>query len=882
VDAVRWQRVQALFHEALTRDPAERRAFLDTASQGDPDLIDDVIALLAEDARRTSLLDRDLAHVAHEVLDGSVPILDRIGPYRIVSVLGHGGMGVVYLAERDDLGSRAAIKVLRDAPLSPARRERFAIEQRTLAGLNHPSIARLYDADVLPDGTPYFVMEYVEGERLTTFCEARALSVAKRLQLFRAVCDAVQHAHRHAIVHRDLKPSNVLVTSYGSVKLLDFGIAKQLEGIEPAAELTRTGLRLMTPAYAAPEQILGEPIGTYTDVYALGVMLYELLAGRLPFDFAKHPAASAATLVLEQTPPRPSAAVLDGETDGAASRPQVNVAAWADLDVLCLTAMHRDPQRRYRTVDALIGDVDRFLAGQPLEARPDTLAYRAGKFLRRHKPAVAAAAVTVAAVVALIVFYTLRLATTRDAAIAESERTQRIQRFTLELFAGGDEEVGPADTLRVVTLLGRGLQEARVLDREPRIQAELYQTLGTIHQQLGRFEVADSLLRLALEQRRTLLGPDHPDVAESMVALGLLRVDQAAYDEAEPLIRDGLAIAQRRLPREHPIVTGAMHGLGKLLQGRGAHDDAVLVLEDGAAILAESAPASRELATMLGELANTHYYAGNYGASDSLNRQVLELDQQLYGDGHPHVADDLINLGAIQVALGNYGEAERLQRQSLGIMAAYHGENHHQTASNLTMLAQTLLYQDRPDEALEMLQRALPIRRRVFGPDHPLVATTLNEIGTAAVLNGDVATAVDHYSRALDIYRAAYGEDHSFVAVALSNVGSAYLSGGQNAEAEPFFRDAVDRMRRILGPDDINTGIARIKLGRALTRLGRYAEAEPESLGGYETLMAQTNPATGFLQAARRDLVAIYEATAQPEKAERFRNELEETERASS
>jgi serine/threonine-protein kinase len=291
------------------------------------------------------------------------------------------------------------VKVLRDAWLSPSRRARFAIEQRTLAQLEHPSIARLYDAGTLVDGTPWIAMEYVDGVPLTEHCDARACTVAERLRVFRAVCDAVQHAHGHAVIHRDLKPSNILVTSDGSVKLLDFGIAKHLDA-DVAADRTRTGLRLMTPAYAAPEQVRGQRVGTYTDVYALGVVLYELLAGRLPFDLSTRTPGEAEALLLEGEPDRPSVAARKAGRGGMVGR-----AAWADLDVLCLTAMHKDPARRYRTVDALARDVDRYLRGEPLEARPDSLRYTLGTFLRRHRTPVAAVVAALAVVVALVAFY---------------------------------------------------------------------------------------------------------------------------------------------------------------------------------------------------------------------------------------------------------------------------------------------------------------------------------------------------------------------------------------------------------------------------------------------------------------------------------------------
>ncbi|HEY9519526.1 MAG TPA: serine/threonine-protein kinase, partial [Gemmatimonadales bacterium] len=310
LDGERWARIQSLFHQAAERPAGEWRAYLEAACPGDPGLVADVLELLEEDAR-ASVLDRPLARVAHDLLNegaaGRLPS-ERFGPYRIVEMLGEGGMGVVYLAEREDLGSRAAIKILRDAWLSPARRERFASEQRTLAQLNHPAIAQLHDADTLADGTPWFVMEYVEGVPLTAYCKSRNTSIQGRLRLLRSVCEAVQHAHGHAVIHRDLKPSNILVKNDGTVKLLDFGIAKQVESFEVPVEQTQTGLRLMTPAYAAPEQITGGRIGTRTDIYSLGVVLYELLAERLPYDLTGRTAAEIESLITEQIPERPSVA----------------------------------------------------------------------------------------------------------------------------------------------------------------------------------------------------------------------------------------------------------------------------------------------------------------------------------------------------------------------------------------------------------------------------------------------------------------------------------------------------------------------------------------------------------------------------------------------
>jgi serine/threonine-protein kinase len=418
---------------------------------------------------------------------------------------------------------------------------RFESEQRTLANLNHPSIGRLYDANCLTNGTPWFVMEYVDGRPLTDYCRTRECSIEERLRLLRSVCEAVQYAHSQAVIHRDLKPSNILVKKDGAVKLLDFGIAKQLEGLDQAADQTRTGSRLMTPAYAAPEQLQGGSVGTRSDVYSLGVILYELLAGRLPFDLSKTTPAETELAIVHREPEKPSA--VAARHPGI---PRAGKAAWNDLDVLCLTAMHKDPQRRYQSVEALVRDIGHYLKGEPLEARPDTLSYRIGKFVRRNRKAVAAAVIVVSVVAAQAAVFTVRLARARNAALAEAARTQRIQRFMLNLFDGGQHEAGPAENLRVTALLDRGVQEARTLSGDPRVQAELYQTLGGIYEKLGKFDQADSLLRSALRRQRSISGPASAEAAEDLVALGFLR-SQLCYTPPPNLKIQGLDLVAEEM-----------------------------------------------------------------------------------------------------------------------------------------------------------------------------------------------------------------------------------------------------------------------------------------------------------------------------------------------
>jgi eukaryotic-like serine/threonine-protein kinase len=879
MDSTRWERIQKLFHEAVELPQAEQHAFLSAACGSDDALRTDVFMLLKEDACGESLLDRDLAQVAREVLVDSAPPLlipKELGPYKVKKVLGEGGMGVVYLAEREDLKTLVAIKILRDAWLSPARRERFASEQRTLAQLNHPSIARLYDADTLSDGTPCFVMEYVEGIPLTEYCNKHQCSIERCIQLFRAVCEAVQYAHQHAVIHRDLKPSNMLVKNDGSVRLLDFGIAKQLDTLDETVDQTQTGLRLMTPAYAAPEQVRGDRVGGHTDVYSLGVILYELLSGQLPFDLSNLTPSEAATIIAGHEPGKPSTITRQNKSlpsTISGVRP-LTKAAWADLDVLCLTAMHKDSRRRYRSVEALIRDLDHYLKSEPLEARPDSMQYRVGKFVRRHRRAVLATTGALVIIIGVIIFFTVRLATARNAALAEAARTQRIQRFMMNLFEGGDESVGPADDMRVVTLIARGAQEAQALEGEPAVQAELYQTLGGIYQNLGKLDQAEKLITSALNQRSTVFGRDSPEVAETLIALALLRDAQAQYDEAERLARQGLDLDKLHFPENHPAIAKATSALGRILEDRGEYDKAIPVLKRAVELQSVPEAQTADLSASMSELANCYFYSANYSVSDSLNQKILAMDRKLYGDRHPHVANDLINLGAIQHEWGHFTEAERYYRQALDIIQAFYGKYHPETASAYTMLGRALVPQKKLNEAESVLREALGIDGRVYGKVHPRVASTLNELGKIAQQQGQLKEAAGDFQRMTDIYREVYSGKHYLIGVALSNLGGIYMEEKQYERAEQVFREALQSFADTLPANNPNTGITRSRLGRSLLRRHHFAEAEKESRTGYEILSKQDHPSATRLHDVCTDLAEEYDALHQPEDAARFRTEL--------
>lgn len=855
-----WSRLADCFAELVDLPAADREAALDRLTAGEPALRMELVAMLAADGRTGHPLDQDVAAAAGVLIGGAPAAPPQVGPYRLERRLGEGGSAVVWLATRPDLDHQVAIKVLRDAWLSPERRERFLQEQRILAQLNHPAIARFHDADSFADGTPWLAMEFVPGSPVTEYADAHRLDLQSRLRLVRSVAEAIEYAHQHAVIHRDLKPSNILVTDAGAVKVVDFGIAKHLE--DPSdPHPTRTGLRFLTPGYASPEQLTRAAVGTYSDVYALGVVCYQLLTGRLPFDPSGRTAEELAALASQGAPP-PSIHLPPGTRRALAQ----------DLDVLCATAMHPDPSRRYRDMGALIEDIDHLLAGEPLRARRDSLGYRAGKFVRRNARAVVAAAAALLVVITLVVFYTVRLRASRDIALAEAARAERVQRFMLNLFEGGDPSAAPADTLRVLTLMDRGLQEVRSLEGAPRTQSELLLTLGGLYQKLGRLERADSLLGAALAERRARTGDRSPEVSDALLALGLLRLDQARLNDADSLVRQAIMIDSLTRPAGHIARATARTALGRVQEAQGDYPAAIAT--HGAALDLHATRDSGSAAywDAATQLANAHFYAGNYDTADSLNRLVLAADRARRGAGHPAVAEDLINLGATQFERGNYAEAEAYYRQALAINRAWYGEDHHAVAANLTMIGRVQIRALRWEDAVGALEEALAIRERVFGPDHPNVASTVNELGTVALRRERFDEAERHYLRANAIYRATYGDRHYLVGITLSNLGSVGMGRQDNAAAERYLRQAVALFTEALGPDHSNVGIARTKLGRALLRQGKYREAIDESTAGYQILGKQASPAMNFITNARADLVTAYTALGQPEAAVRYRD----------
>ena len=790
MDSVRWQQIQKIFHEATELPPSEREGFVKSACGGDEGLLAEALAMLKQDANSDSLLDHTVAEVAHQALADSAYFARDFGPYQLIRLLGEGGMGVVYLAERKVVGGKVAIKILRDAWLSPARRDRFASEQRTLAQLNHPLIARLYDAATLDDGTPYFVMEYVEGTPLTRYCREHNYSVGERLKLFRLVCEAVQHAHSQAVVHRDLKPSNILVKSDGSVRLLDFGIAKQVESLDLPVDQTTMGLRWMTPAYAAPEQVRGDRIGLNTDVYSLGVILYELLTGELPFDLSNLTPAEAGTVIAEHEPARPSTAArraANSETNSSALG--LSRAEWADLDVLCLTAMHKDPQRRYLSVEGLIRDIDHYLKGEPLEAQADTIGYRLRKFIARNRQAVIVGGAVAGLVIGLVIFFTLRLAHERDFANRQSAAANAVNQFLSDdlLGRGNPFQSGKADE----TLFDAIEKASPSIDRkfadEPELAARLHLTIAQALDNRSNFPEA----RNEYERAHQLFLQTEGPLSQNAIAVQL----QRAAMEARTFQSGGIPAAKSLVAQQEQLIS-QIKSPRKDLQ-------VWLLTAKGMIALVESDAKS----------ANQYF-----GQAVDAAAKLPDFDQTAQFNLKQRLAFTYIRLG-------DGVTAERLARDLISDLSRVTGPNSPYVLRVRLNLAQAFMVQKKFREAIDEANAIYPDFLAKFGPDHQL---TLQLLSTRAQSEGSLGLFDDSVRDDLAIHEIAAKKQGplSFYSIAtLSDAAEAQCRAGHLQEGEANARKAHDAAVQAFGPKSGLAGGIALPLANCLIALGRLQEA---------------------------------------------------------
>lgn len=860
----RWALLSNLLGDVLEASPEQQDDLIDAACGDDESLRTEFLELL--EAYKEADKEARFEKGAADLIPKAFPEQDKlvqIGPYQLQHEVGRGGMGSVWLAERADglYEQKVAVKLMHAGALSDERRRRFKAERRILARLNHPNIARILDGGVSDAGRPYLVMEYVEGTPLTEYCATHKLGVNSRLALFRIVCDAVAYAHQNLIVHRDLKPSNILVTPAGQVKLLDFGIAKLLDSdiadTWNDVPVTDTGMAMMTPEYAAPEQITGDPITTSTDVYALGVVLYQLLTGKRPYTFDKRTPAAIQEVVCNTEPVKPSRFVLmDGTIESAnkhglqLSEKRLSRMLRGDLDTIVLHALRKDSRRRYSSAAHLEDDIRRHLLGLPVSARPDTRSYRIRMFARRHRTAVFAAA---AILLVLVAGLGVSLMQTR-VAVAEREKADAVSLFLKEMLASADPyQDGPE--VRVVDLLERAGEELpQRFSAQPDLHASLQRIIGVTYLELGMYQEAEGYLSRADEliQAANVNGEERIETWSEMARLARLQGD---YDRADSLFALSFDRTIELYGETSKEAADQFHYVGSLRwhQGRYEEADSLLsrALDIHYALPLTDSLAFTSLFSLLGVIRAD---LGDVEEAEALYRRELAILREHHGNDNPDVAQSITHIAIIRADLGDTDTARELHEEALSLFRRVRGENHPDVAYSMSNLAVTEIDAGNLERADSLQQAAIAIQALSLGDSHPTVGIMWNNRGSLLREQGRNEEGLAAYMNALDIWLEELGDMHPYVGYGLHNTGNTLLSMDRAEEAVTYLEEAYELRSAILPPnhpDLLNTASI---YGAALAASGSPELGNALLVSAHLALMEQFGPNHTFVQHSQERL----------------------------
>jgi len=851
MDAKKWQQVKALLQSALELAPEQWTGFLEENCPADAAMRDAVTSLLEAHADAKSFLEtrpQPNESVASTVTDptpaGASTPSTQIGPYRILEQLGEGGMGAVYLAEQTEpVRRRVALKIIKHGMDTKQVIARFEAERQALAMMDHPCVAKVFDAGSTEGGRPYFAMEYVQGVPITAHCDRQRLTTRERLELFQQVCDGVQHAHQKAIIHRDLKPSNVLVSyrdGKATPKIIDFGVAKAIEHrLTEKTLYTEMGVLIGTPEYMSPEQaeMTGQNVDTRTDVYSLGVMLYELLVGALPFDSRELREAGFDEIrrrIREDEPSKPSTrlSTLDGErSTESAKRRKTDPSTLrrllsGDLDWITMRALEKDRARRYGSPNELAADIGRHLKHEPVLASPPSTIYRATRFVRRHRIGVA---VAVAAFLLLVAF-AVRERIQANRIAREAATAEQVSEFLVGLFEVSDPSEARGKSITAREILDKGAKEIDgTLADQPELQARLMTTMGDVYRKLGLYSQGETLLEQALETRRGLYGDDHPDTLRSMNSLADLYLEQGRYDEAEPLYLVTIETRKRVLGDDHPGTLSSMGNLALLLFRQGRYDEA-----------------------------------------EPLYLDTIEIQKRVLGDDHASTLGSMGNMASLYLDQGRYDEAEPLYLETLETQKRVLGDDHPDTLISMGNLANLYVDQGRYDEAEPLYLETLEIQKRVLGDDHP---DTLISMGNLANLYNDQGRydeAEPLYLETLETQKSVLGDDHPYRLTSTNNLANLYREQGRYDEAEPFYLETLETQERVLGDEHLNTLIT----VHNLACLYRDTDRLDEAGRGFERVQrfcdAKLRPEHGFSLANLDEHAKLLRRTGDDDGADRM------------
>ncbi len=824
--AERYNQIQMLFDKAVELESGKREEYLKQECGNDRELYDEVMSLLSADEKSHSIFS---GSAADYIPADKIIIEGRIfGNYRAVRQIGTGGMGTVFLAERADgvYEQKVALKIVKPGMNTGEIISRFESERQILARLQHPNIARLIDGGISDTGLPYFTMEYVEGKPITEYCDDKNLSIENRLKLFKKVCEAVLYAHQNLVIHRDIKPGNILVKGDGTVKLLDFGIAKVFVEEENQESLTLTGMRVMTPEYASPEQVRGEPVSTATDIYSLGIILYQLLSGCPPYEIRATSALELEKAICLTEPQKPSIIITKVSYPGSGdasktstgyitSKRSTSLAKLrkrisGDLDNICLTAIRKEPERRYASIAQFISDIENHLNGLPVSARKSTAAYRTRKFIQRHKTGVFAAAAALIIIASMTTYYTVRLAGERDRAQLEADKSKKVSEFLTGIFQLSDPEYSKGESITARELLDNGVKKIEnELSGQPEVLADMLEVTGNVYKSLGMYKTALDLINRAYKLNDSIMGENSPETVKTLNDLANLNYDMGDYDAAIEKFRKAIGQRKNIFGEESPETAESMNDLAMVLRDEGKYDESEKLLSSALAIRKEKLSAnSSETAQTMSSLALVKKDKAEYKDAEKLFKESLAISEKLYGKVHPAVTETLGNLAVLLQETGRYEEASKIFNEVLEIDKKLFGELHPTISTDLFNLASNKALMGDLDGAEKLYSENLSLDEKLLGKDHPYIALDMNNLAGIYNDKGDYEEAEKLYKQSLELNRKIYGNEHVEVATNLSNLGVLYSRWGKLNKAEPLLKSALKMRIKLLGrehPDAVTS-----------------------------------------------------------------------------
>jgi len=845
----RWRKIEEAYHAALAVPESERVIFLKSACADDESLISEVQALLAQPTGGASFLEAPAVEVAAQSLamsagagagaessssPGATRLPERarpetIGRYRVIRLLGEGGMGTVYEAEQEQPRRVVALKIIKPGYATAETLRRFQHESQALGRLQHPGIAQIYEASTADTGfgpQPYFAMEMIRGQALREFAETRHLDVRERLRLMAKVCDAVDHAHHRGVIHRDLKPGNILVDETGQPKILDFGVAHVTESDVQLTRTTDVGQLVGTLAYMSPEQVSGDPqvLDTRSDVYSLGVILYELLAGRPPYHIGKKPVHEAIQTIREEEPEHLSS---------------IQRSYRGDVETIVAKALEKDKARRYASAAELAADTRRYLADEPILARPASASYQLQKFARRHKALVIGAMAVVLALAAGAIASTVELVRARaekrraDAEAATAQAVNDFLRDDLLAQASSERQGGPGTKLdpdlKVRTALDRAA--ARIPGKfahQPEVEAAIRDTIGQTYSELGLYPEASRHLELALELERRVLGTENPKTLRTMSQLGMALFFQGKYPQAEALFSRTVSSQRRVLGLEHPDTLRSVYALAADYEKEGKIEQAAALFSRNLEIERRVlGPEHLETLRSMNGLAVTFNDQGKYAQSEVLYNQLLQSQRRVLGAEHPDTLMTMNNLSTDYDSEGKYTLAAALQSQALEIQRRVLGATHPDTLISMNNLADDYREGGKYVQAEALFSQTIEIQRRILGPEHPYTLIARGGLAQVYSAQGRYARAEELFGRVLKIERRVLAAEHPVTLAQLWAMAAMYQGWGKYALAERHAAQALAGRRHVLGSQDPDTMASAADLSLAYQSQGKFAESEP-------------------------------------------------------